>query len=170
MKRHIILVGLPGAGKSTVARLVADGLDTHATDIDPIIERATGLSVAELFGAEGEAAFRAREREAVLQALELPAHVIAPGGGWASEPGNLEGVSSRALIIHLAVAPEAAARRLTGAAGRPLLEGDPLSRLTDLAGRRAPFYAKAAAEVDAGRDASSVAGEVVRLARTIGGW
>ena len=96
VRRHLVLIGLPGAGKSTVGRLLAERLETHWTDIDPVIERATGLSIAELFAEEGEAAFRAREHQAVIEALLLPPHVVTPGGGWAAEPGNLEALGDRA--------------------------------------------------------------------------
>jgi shikimate kinase len=170
VKRHLILVGLPGAGKSTVGRLVAEALGTHATDIDPNIERATGLTIAELFAQEGEPAFRERERTAVLQALHLPPHVIAPGGGWAAEPGNLEAIGDAALVIHLAVPPDQAAARLEGAGGRPLLAADPVARLAALAAVRAPAYARAHAAVPADRPAPLVAGDVVALARRQGGW
>ncbi len=170
MKRHLILVGLPGAGKSTVAALAAERLGTHATDIDPIIERATGMTVAEVFAEFGERDFRARERELVLQALYLPPHIIAPGGGWAAEPGNLETVAGRALVIHLDIDPRGAAARLEGSAERPLLAGDPLGRLTELARLRAPAYHRAPARVDAERSPAVVADAVVAIARGAGGW
>jgi shikimate kinase len=170
VKRHLILVGLPGAGKSTVASLVAERLGTHATDIDPVLERAAGMSVAEVFASVGEPAFREREREAVVQALYLPPHVIAPGGGWAAEPGNLETVAGRALVIHLAVSPADAAARLDGAADRPLLAGDPLARLTELARLRGPAYGRAEASVDASDAPPLVADRVVAVARRAGGW
>jgi shikimate kinase len=170
VKRHLILIGLPGAGKSTVARLVADALGTHATDIDPMIERATGLTVSELFTLEGEPAFRERERTAVLQALELPPHVVAPGGGWAAEPGNLDGVAGRALVVHLAAPPAALAARLETGSTRPLLTGDLPGRLEALATARAPAYARADSTVDADRPPALVARDVVELARAAGGW
>jgi shikimate kinase len=170
VKRHLILVGLPGAGKSTVASLVAERLGTHATDIDPVLERAAGMSVADVFASMGEPAFREREREAVVQALYLPPHVIAPGGGWAAEPGNLETVAGRALVIHLAVSPERAAARLDGASDRPLLAGDPLARLTELSRVRGPAYGRSDASVDANDEPPVVAERVVAVAKRSGGW
>ena len=172
-RRHLILVGLPGAGKSTVGQLAAERLGTHCSDPDPLIERATGLTVAELFAEEGEAAFRVRERRAVEEALALPPHVITPGGGWAAEPGNLDRVAPNAFVIHLDIEPQAAARRLAdGGASRPLLAGtDPGVRLAQLAERRLPFYRKAGAEIEVTRlGAEAVAERVVAVARERAGW
>ncbi len=172
MPRHLILIGLPGAGKTTIGRLVAGRLDTHCTDVDPIIERATGMTIAELFAEEGEAAFRTREHLAVLQSLGMPPHVVTPGGGWAVQPGNLAEVSDRAVVIHLAVDPVVAARRLAGdAIARPLLAGDPTGRLTALAAERAVWYGKAHAVVEVSElNPDATAEAVVQLARARAGW
>lgn len=171
MKRHLILVGLPGAGKSTVGRLLADRLGTHCTDIDPNIERATGLTIAELFAEEGEAAFRVREHRAVLEALVLPPHVVAPGGGWAAQSGNLAATAPRAVAVHLAVTPAEAARRLGGAGTRPLLAPDPLRRLLDLDAERRAAYQRADLAIDVtGRPAEEVADLLLDLARAKAGW
>lgn len=172
MPRHLLLIGLPGAGKTTTGRLVAARLDTHCTDIDPIIERAAGMSIAELFEEEGEATFRAREHLAVLQSLGLPPHVVTPGGGWAVQPGNLDEVADRALVIHLAVDPAVAAARLGAEARlRPLLAADPVHRLETFATERAPWYRKAHATVEVSQQtAQSAAAAVLELARTQAGW
>ncbi|MSR03828.1 MAG: shikimate kinase [Gemmatimonadetes bacterium] len=172
MPRHLILIGLPGVGKTTIGHLVADQLDTHCTDIDPIIERATGMTIAELFGEEGEATFRAREHLAVLQSLGLPPHVVTPGGGWAVQPGNLDEVADRAWVIHLAVDPAVAAARLGAEARlRPLLAADPVRRLETLATERAPWYRKAHATVDVSQQtAQAAAAAVLELARTQADW
>ncbi len=173
MRRHLLLIGLPGAGKSTVGRLLAERLGSHCTDIDPILERATGLTVAELFAEEGEPSFRVREHRAVLEALGLPPHVVAPGGGWAVEPGQLEEAvaAGRPIPIHLAVDPAVAAARLAGGPSRPLLAGDPRSRLTALAAHRRPFYQRAPVEVDVSdRSPAEVADLLVAIARSEAGW
>lgn len=171
-RRHLVLVGLPGSGKSTVGAMVAELLDTHLTDVDRVIERATGLSVAELFLEEGEDAFRARERQAVLDALLLPAHVISPGGGWAAAPGNLASAGDRAFTVYLEVAPEVAAARLGDARNRPLLQTEtPLrDRLRDLLVRREKRYQEAAVRIDAALPPAAVADLVVGAARSGAGW
>src|SRR2546429_2234624 len=86
MKRHVMLVGLPGVGKSTVGRLVAEGLDAPLLDIDSILVRQMGMPIAQIFGMVGETRFRAMERDAVNTAQAREPAVIVPGAGWAAEP------------------------------------------------------------------------------------
>lgn len=171
MPRHLVLVGLSGSGKSTVGPLVAASLDTHFTDVDRVIERATGLPIADLFDEEGEAAFRARERQAVLDALLLPPHVIAPGGGWAAQPGAYDSVADQVVTVYLQVSPVEAARRLGGPAGRPLLGGAPPAQgLERLLRAREEAYRRASVVLDAGRPADEVADDLIAVARARAGW
>ncbi|MHB1327119.1 MAG: shikimate kinase [Gemmatimonadales bacterium] len=169
---HVVLIGLPGAGKSTVGRLLADRLGTHWTDIDPLLERATGQTIGELFESEGEPAFRIREHRAVVEALRLPPHVVTPGGGWAAQPGNLAAVGEQGFVVHLAVDPAEAALRLAGDRSRPLLAGaDPRERLTALSEQRLPWYRQAHAEVEVtGQQADAVAETLLHMARARAGW
>src|SRR6266536_1442498 len=89
MKRHIVLIGLPGAGKSTVGRLVAERLHAGFVDIDNLLIRKEGKPIAMIFAEKGEQAFREMERKEVEAALGNEPAVIAPGGGWAAQPGAL---------------------------------------------------------------------------------
>ena len=88
MPRHLVLVGLPGCGKSAVGRQVAEGLGAPLFDIDSLLVREMGMPVEQIFGMVGEQRFREIEQKAVLAAVaaEEPA-VIVPGGGWAAQPG-----------------------------------------------------------------------------------
>jgi shikimate kinase len=170
MKRHIVLVGLPGSGKSTVGRLAAGILKAAFTDTDEIVVAAAGMPVAELFAGAGEAHFRRMERAAIDGALAAPPHVVAPGSGWMAQPGNLE-AASEAVLIYLKVLPETAAARLLGDTSRPLLMGgDPEARIRELLAPRERWYRQAHAELDAAGAAEAVATEVVRRARSLGGW
>ncbi len=144
--RHLVLVGLPGAGKSVVGRRVARFLDRPFVDLDRAIEEAAGRSVAAIFADEGEPGFRARERDATAALVDAPPSVIAPGGGWVLDPANPAVLRGRAVVAWLRVSPAAAVARMgAGIARRPLLAGDdPLARLVALAERREPLYAAAA--------------------------
>ena len=169
MKRHIVLVGLPGAGKSAVGAHVAQALGAPFHDGDVLIETQIGKPVARIFAEDGEPAFRAHERTLVAEALNGPPAVIAPGGGWAAQPGNLE-AAGNALVVHLAVQPPVALSRIGGQI-RPVLGGDPKGGMEGLARDRLPLYMRAEATVrtdDLG--VSDVADLVVRLARSVGGW
>ena len=172
MKRHLVLIGLPGAGKSTVGRMVAERLQAGFVDIDTILIRKEGKPIAMIFAEKGERAFREMERKEVEGALaNLPA-VIAPGGGWAVQPGALESAKPRAYFVYLKARPEVAAGRAEPSGTRPVLMGDdPVARMRELYTARDPLYAKADATVlTEAKSAENVAAEVVKLAQTGAGW
>jgi len=167
VKRHLILVGISGSGKSTVGRLAAPQLRADFSDIDELIETGSGQPVAELFAREGEAQFRRLERAAMDRALSAPPHLIAPGAGWIAEPGNLE-TAGDAVLIYLEISPAAAAARLAGDATRPLLAGgDRVTRLTDMLRTREPWYRKAAATIAASGSPEAVAARVVEAGKRL---
>ena len=136
MKRHIVLVGLPGSGKTTVGRLAANLLSTAFTDIDETVVAAAGMSVAEVFRVGKEVQFRRIERAAMDGALAAPSHVVAPGAGWMVQPGNLA-AAAEAVLVYLKISPQTAAARLAGDQSRPLLQdADPAARLSELLAQR----------------------------------
>jgi shikimate kinase len=172
MPRHVVLVGLPGAGKSTVGELAAAALGAPLFDIDKLLVRQMGRPVAQIFGMMGEAAFRQMERDAVAAAEAGPPAVIVPGGGWAAQPGQLEATRPAGLILYLKCPPATAVKRTEQGEARPLLVGvDPAHRMGELLEAREPYYQLADYVVDAGpRPAGTVAEDVVKLARQHGGW
>jgi shikimate kinase len=174
MPRHVVLVGLPGSGKSTVGKLVAAGLPAPLIDIDSLLVRQMGRPVEQIFGMLGEAGFRQMEREAVEAAKTGKPAVIVPGGGWAAQPGQLDAAKECCLVIYLKCLATTAARRSQTGEVRPLLAGaggDPTQRVRELLLAREPFYAMAHFEVNAdSRPADAVAAEVVELARQHGDW
>jgi shikimate kinase len=126
--------------------------------------------VAEIFRVGKEAQFRRIERAAMDGALAAPPHVVAPGAGWMAQPGNLAAAAD-AVLVYLKISPEAAAARLAGDQSRPLLQdSDPASQIKELLAQRRKWYSQAHAEVDAAATAEVVATEVVRGARSLGGW
>ena len=169
----IVLVGLPGAGKSTAGRLAAGRLGWEFVDLDEeIVRMAGGRGVAEIFATEGEAAFRERERDATRNLRGRRRIVVAPGGGWMANPGCAELLRPPARIIHLRVGVPAALARLAGSAEvRPLLAGsDPGGVLAELQRRRGGSYAAADLELDTEViSLQAVVDSLVRLASGPGG-
>jgi shikimate kinase len=172
MPRHIVLVGLPGAGKSTVGKLVAEALNTFVIDIDGLLVREMGMPVSQIIGMVGEPRFREMERDAVTAAQARDPCVIVPGGGWAAQPGQLEAVKRQSLTIYLRCQFPTAAKRVEKGEARPLLAGpDPNQKMRALLEEREPFYKLADHTVNTeNTPPEAVAAEVMALARQHGGW
>lgn len=147
---HLILIGLPGAGKTTHGRRVARQLGRPFIDLDLRIAAAAGRPVAEIFRDDGEPAFRDLERAATSALANEPASIVAPGGGWMMDPQNMALVKPGAVIVWLQVSPFVAVQRMGARIGlRPLLRtGDPVQTLTELLTRRAQRYGQADAVVN----------------------
>lgn len=173
-RRHIVLIGLPGAGKTTVGRQVAEKLGCAFIDVDAIMVRKMQMPIDRIFAEFGEPKFRAVEKEAAAEALESDPGVVVPGGGWAAQPGNLDSVGPGAFIVYLKCMATTATKRLlaTGEV-RPVMAGaeDPYERMRNLLKEREPYYSRADAEVKTDtKTAPQVAGDVVDLARQRAGW
>jgi len=147
---HLVLVGLPGAGKSTVGRAVARALGCEFLDFDTEIARRVGMSVADYFAAHGEPAFRALEVALTRELVGRAPMVLAPGGGWVTNAGVMELLRPPGRIIHLRVTPDVALARLARArAVRPLLaQANPAVTIRALWEARQPLYERADAEVN----------------------
>jgi shikimate kinase len=171
-RRHVILVGLSGSGKTTVGRLAAAALGAPFVDLDEAVERRAGTTVAAVFHDAGEAAFRALETWCGEEALASAPSVIATGGGFVEDAANRDAAGERGLVVYLAVSPHLAATRLQGVSDRPLLEGGSRGeRLAELLRRREAAYLTAEQVVTTDDvSAAEVAAMVVSLARGHAGW
>lgn len=148
--RIVILVGLPGAGKSTVGRVAAERLGVRFVDLDDEIERQEGRSVADIFARDGEPGFR-RLEAIVTGELARGGHLLlAPGGGWLSNEEAVATIQPTGRIIYLRVSPSTAIARMGASIDRrPLLKGsEPLLVLERLFTEREPKYSRADAVVD----------------------
>jgi shikimate kinase len=166
---RIVLVGFMCSGKSTVAGELARRLGWEHLDLDRVIEAREGRTVPEIFRGEGEARFRALEAEATAEVAERRGVVLAPGGGWITNPSLLERLGPGTLSVWLKVTPETVlARAGPGRAGRPLLDvPDPLAVVRRLLAEREPLYRLAALAVATDAlDPASVASLIEHEIRT----
>ena len=172
MKRHILLVGLPGSGKTTIGRLVAERLGAGFIDSDLIVVRKMQMPVARIFAIHGEGKFREIEKEAMEQALAGPPSVLSPGGGWAAQPGLLESARQNSFVVYVKTMAMTATRRATTENTRPMLAGqDPAEEMRNLLKDREPFYKLAEAEIKNDmKTPEAAADEIVALAREKAGW
>jgi shikimate kinase len=172
IRPHLVLVGLPGSGKTTVGRLMANALAASFMDFDEEIERREGLSVSEIFERQGEPAFRAMELALTRELSIASGMVLSPGGGWMTNDANVAVLRPLARIIHLEVSvPTALARLGSGISRRPLLAGAAADeRLASIAAARLPLYSRADAAINTeGLTAQDVTVFGLRLA-SAWGW
>lgn len=138
---HLILVGLPGVGKTTIGKAAARQLGRPFLDFDEEIERRSGMNVREIFRLKGEDHFRAQELALTKELSDTSGMVLSPGGGWITQHTSVELLRSVGRIIYLRASPEAVARRLRRVETRPLLAGrDPVVALTELYAKRRALY------------------------------
>ena len=141
----IVLVGLPGSGKSTVGRALARRLGLVCVDSDHEIERRLGCSIAAYFADRGEAAFRDLEEAVIDELSQRQGLVLSTGGGAVLRQANRQRLHERGTVIYLRSSPEQLYRRLRHDTKRPLLQGgDPLQKLRSLHAERDPLYRECA--------------------------
>ena len=160
---RLVIIGPPGAGKSTVGALVAERLGVGFLDTDAAIETGEGRTIAEIFIADGESAFRALERDEVVAALADQPGVVALGGGAPMDPVVQDALIGQ-TVVFLDVGITDAAKRVGFDTSRPLLAVNPRATWSALMAGRRPVYERLATlTVDtAGRSAADIADEVAR--------
>ena len=172
LPENIFLVGLMGAGKSTVGRLLARRLSKRFVDTDHEIEKRNGVTIPVIFEIEGEDGFRRREQEVLADLAQEQGLVLSTGGGIVLRPENREALRNHGFVVYLNARPELLAERTKHDRSRPLLNvEDPLSRLRQLHAVRDPLYREVAhAIVETGRGApqqvvQAILSEMMRIDR-----
>ena len=144
LDRPIVLVGLMGAGKSSIGRLLAARLGLEFVDADSEIESAAGATIEEIFETHGEEFFRSGERRVIARLLTGPVRVIATGGGAFIDDDTRQKIKASGLSVWLKADTETLLKRVSRRGGRPLLKGvDPRQVMTALTTGRDPLYAEA---------------------------
>lgn len=169
---NIFLIGLMGAGKSTVGRILARRVGKRFVDTDHEIEKRNGVTIPVIFEIEGEEGFRRREQELLADLAQEKDLVLSTGGGIVLKPENREVLRNHGFVVYLNARPELLAERTKHDRTRPLLNvDDPLTRLRELHAVRDPLYREVAhAVVETGRGApqqvvQAILGEISRIER-----
>jgi shikimate kinase len=143
--RNIYLVGLMGAGKTTVGRQLARRLGREFLDSDHEIVARTGVPVSTIFEIEGEEGFRRREAQTIVELTAMPGIVLATGGGAVLNPENRRHLRDSGWVVYLNVPPALLYERTRHDRNRPLLRvADPLAKLEELYAVRDPLYRETA--------------------------
>lgn len=143
--KSVFLVGLMGAGKTTVGRMLAKRVKARFVDADHEIESRTGVPIPTIFEIEGEEGFRRRESQVISDLSQEPGLVLATGGGAVLDPKNRQCLHEHGVVIYLYAQPEVLFERTRMDRGRPLLQvEDRLTKLRELFAVRDPLYREVA--------------------------
>jgi len=138
---HIVLIGFMGSGKTTVGHLVAEKLAWPFVDTDALVVDEAGLSIPDIFAAEGEAGFRERETAVLARLADDSSRVISTGGGIVTQPGNAPLLRSLGFVVWLSATEADIFARVSRNRNRPLLQTpDPRQTIHDLLEQRRPLY------------------------------
>ncbi len=144
LKRTVALVGMMGAGKSSLGRRLAAKLDVEFRDADAEIETAAGCTINEIFDRYGEGAFRDGEFKVIGRLLSMPPHILATGGGAFAQERTRERIKANAISVWIKVPLDVLVGRVGRRDTRPLLRnGDPREVIERLLKEREPIYAQA---------------------------
>ena len=159
--KNIVLIGLSGAGKSTVARYIAEATARTLIDMDEMIEAETGCSINEIFATRGEKYFRKLESAVIQKLSDLQSTVIACGGGVVLNPQNMEALKKDGIVFCLWANIPELVRRVSNSDGRPLLSDDLPERLKQQLNQRRNLYQCADHHVDTEDKSVHEVGDVI---------
>ena len=162
-RNNIFLVGMPGAGKTTVGRHLARRLQRRFIDADHEVEARTGVRIPVRFDIEGEQGFRDRESKVISELAQQTDQVVATGGGAVLRPENRAVLRQGGTVIYLNAAPRLLYERTRLDPNRPLLQvDDPLRKLEDLFNQRDPLYREVADII-----VNSLGGSIAQLVKQV---
>ncbi len=163
MERNIFLVGMPGAGKSTLGKSLAKRLSLSFVDADSELVAKTGVPIATIFEFEGEAGFRLRESQLLLELVNRQGIVLATGGGVILAENNRQALRNHGVVIYLRASLDDLRARTQRDTKRPLLQsGNPVNVLRELLNAREPLYNEVAhLTVDTGRQPAGKLAEMI---------
>ena len=165
LDRSVALVGLMGAGKTTIGRRLAKALGLRFVDADDAIVAAAGTSIEEIFATHGESDFRRGERRVIARLLNAKPHVLATGGGAFIEPRTRAVMKEKAISIWLKAPLDVLMKRVSKRDHRPLLkEDDPQAVMRQLMDIRYPIYAEADLTIETGDGPHNTAVSAILLA------
>jgi shikimate kinase len=145
---NLYLVGFMGTGKSTVAKVLANRLEMLWLDTDAVIEKEQGKAISEIFAQDGEEAFRKRERDFIDSGHPDRGTIVSCGGGLVIQPGMIEKLKSKGVIVCLLASPEMIFERTKSNRNRPLLNvPDPLEHIGAILKEREPFYQRSGTQI-----------------------
>src|SRR2546430_12898864 len=144
-RRSVVLVGMMGAGKSSIGRRLAQRLGLAFVDADAEIEAAAGMTIAEIFTSYGEPYFRSGEQRVIARLLDSGSQVLATGGGAFMNAETRAGIRAKGIAVWLKAEFDVLMKRVKrrATADRPMLQGDPAQRIRHLMTERYPVYAEA---------------------------
>ncbi len=144
LSRSITLIGLMGAGKSTIGMRLAKELNVPFIDNDAQVEKAAGIRIKDIFELYGEEVFRRLEAEEITKIINGSPAIISTGGGTYIRPEIRKIINQKTLVVWLKATPETLASRMSNIESRPLLKGhDPVTKLREIAKARDPIYSEA---------------------------
>lgn len=162
-KRHLILIGMMGTGKSTIGQMLAEQLQLPLLDTDQLFEAKNNMSIAAFFSEWGESTFRQKESQLLQETVQNVSSVITTGGGIVLENENCALMKSHGWVIHLSARPDVLVRRLQDDQTRPLLQGNIEQRIGQLILERKEKYQFADKHIDTSdRMLTDIVAEIIR--------
>jgi shikimate kinase len=167
-RTSLVLVGPMGAGKTSVGRLLAKNLGLQFIDSDRELEARCGASIPWIFDIEGEAGFRAREKDVIADLCSRGSMVLATGGGAVLAEENRRALRRPGIVVYLQATPEQIIQRIGRDSGRPLLEVEnPVAVLKQIIAQRDPLYREVADVVVSAADQDTPQGMAKRVIDTL---